>query len=199
MQSTQDIVSVAEGISNFGFMAIVSAVYVLLTAAMLFFTFKWFKSIIDGIINTSNKSMADLLAETKKQNEQLMDISEGLKPETIMRLKNTSNVYFDLAVEKVCRIIKKVKEENHIADREATKAKIHNLILNLHEDRNSRFDSYTYKGRKLSSYTSLEWVGWVVEVVEKEVYEANYNNGRAYSNVCLVYEKIKLDFYHRMC
>lgn len=199
MQSTQDIVSVAEGISNFGFMAIVSAVYVLLTAAMLFFTFKWFKSIIDGIINTSNKSMADLLAETKKQNEQLMDISEGLKPETIMRLKNTSNVYFDLAVEKVCRIIKKVKEENHIADREATKAKIHNLILNLHEDRNSRFDSYTYKGRKLSSYTSLEWVGWVAEVVEKEVYEANYNNGRAYSNVCLVYEKIKLDFYHRMC
>lgn len=199
MQSTQDIVSVAEGISNFGFMAIVSAVYVLLTAAMLFFTFKWFKSIIDGIINTSNKSMADLLAETKKQNEQLMDISEGLKPETLMRLKNTSNVYFDLAVEKVCRIIKKVKEENHIADREATKAKIHNLILNLHEDRNSRFDSYTYKGRKLSSYTSLEWVGWVAEVVEKEVYEANYNNGRAYSNVCLVYEKIKLDFYHRMC
>lgn len=199
MQSTQDIVSVAEGISNFGFMAIVSAVYVLLTAAMLFFTFKWFKSIIDGIINTSNKSMADLLAETKKQNEQLMDIYEGLKPETIMRLKNTSNVYFDLAVEKVCRIIKKVKEENHIADREATKAKIHNLILNLHEDRNSRFDSYTYKGRKLSSYTSLEWVGWVAEVVEKEVYEANYNNGRAYSNVCLVYEKIKLDFYHRMC
>lgn len=199
MQSTQDIVSVAEGISNFGFMAIVSAVYVLLTAAMLFFTFKWFKSIIDGIINTSNKSMVDLLAETKKQNEQLMDISEGLKPETIMRLKNTSNVYFDLAVEKVCRIIKKVKEENHIADREATKAKIHNLILNLHEDRNSRFDSYTYKGRKLSSYTSLEWVDWVAEVVEREVYEANYNNGRAYSNVCLVYEKIKLDFYHRMC
>ncbi|MBQ5854357.1 MAG: hypothetical protein IIW50_00920 [Alistipes sp.] len=199
MQSTQDIVSVAEGISNFGFMAIVSAVYVLLTAAMLFFTFKWFKSIIDGIINTSNKSMVDLLAETKKQNEQLMDISEGLKPETIMRLKNTSNVYFDLAVEKVCRIIKKVKEENHIADRETTKAKIHNLILNLHEDRNSRFDSYTYKGRKLSSYTSLEWVDWVAEVVEREVYEANYNNGRAYSNVCLVYEKIKLDFYHRMC
>lgn len=199
MQSAQDIVSVAEGVSNFGFMAIASAVYVLITAAMLFFTFKWFKSIIDGIISNSNKSMVDLLAETKKQNEQLMDISEGLKPETMLRIKNTSNAYFDLAVERVCRIIKKVKEENHIADREATRAKIRNLVLNLHEDRNSRFDSYTFKGRKLSSYTSMEWVDWVAEVVEKEVYETTYNNGRAYSNVCLVYEKIKLDFYHNMC
>lgn len=199
MQNAQDIVSVAEGVSNFGFMAIASAVYVLITAAMLFFTFKWFKSIIDGIISNSNKSMVDLLAETKKQNEQLMDISEGLKPETMLRIKNTSNAYFDLAVEKVCRIIKKVKEENHIADREATRAKIRNLVLNLHEDRNSRFDSYTFKGRKLSSYTSMEWVDWVAEVVEKEVYETTYNNGRAYSNVCLVYEKIKLDFYHNMC
>lgn len=199
MQNAQDIVSVAEGVSNFGFMAIASAVYVLITAAMLFFTFKWFKSIIDGIINTNNKTMADLLAETKKQNEQLVDISEGLKPETMLRIKNTSSAYFDLAVERVCRIIKKVKEENHIADREATKAKIRNLILNLHDDRNSRFDSYTYKGRKLSSYTSLKWVDWVAEVVEKEVYETTYNNGRAYTNVCLVYEKIKLDFYHNMC
>lgn len=199
MQNAQDIVSIAEGISNFGFMAVASAVYVLITAAMLFFAFKWFKSIIDGIINSNNKTMTDLLSETKKQNEQLMDISEGLKPETMLRIKNTSNAYFDLAVEKVCRIIKKVKEENHIADREATKAKIHNLVLNLHEDRNSRFDSYTYKGRKLSSYTSMEWVDWVAEVVEKEVYETTYNNGRAYSNVCMVYEKIKLDFYHNMC
>jgi hypothetical protein len=199
MQNAQEIVSVAEGVSNFGFMAIASAVYVLITAAMLFFTFKWFKSIIDGIINTNNKSMVDLLAETKKQNEQLMDISEGLKPETMLRIKNTASAYFDLAVERVCRIIKKVKEENHIADKEATKAKIRNLLLNLHEDRNSRFDSYTYKGRKLSSYTSLEWVDWVAEVVEREVYEQSYNNGRAYSNVLLVYEKIKIDFYHRMC
>ena len=199
MQNAQDIVSVAEGVSNFGFKAIASAVYVLITAAMLFFTFKWFKSIIDGIINTNNKSMVDLLAETKKQNEQLMDISEGLKPETMLRIKNTANAYFDLAVERVCRIIKKVKEENHIADKEATKAKIRNLLLNLHEDRNSRFDSYTYKGRKLSSYTSMEWVDWVAEVVEKEVYETTFNNRTAYSNVCLVYDKIKLDFYHNMC
>lgn len=91
--------------------------------------------------------MTDLLDETKRQNEQLTDISEGLRPETQLRIKNTSGIYFDFAVEKVCRIIKKVREENHIIDREATKAKIRTLLINLHEDRNSRFDYYTYRER----------------------------------------------------
>ena len=198
IQNAQDIVNVAEGVSNFGFMAVASAVYLIITAALLFFCFRWFKTIIDNIIKNNQATMEELLAETKKQNEQLLDISEGLKPETQLRLKHTSNAYFDLAVEKVCRIVKKVREENHIVDKEATRNKIRTLLLNLHEDRNSRFDCYTYKGKKLSCYTSLEWVDWVAEIVEKEVYDNTVNNGRTYSNINLIYEKIKIDFYHRL-
>ena len=77
----------------------------------------------------------------------LNDISEGLKPETQLRVKNFTGVYFDLAIEKVCRIIKKVREENHIADKEATRTKIRTLLHNLHEDRNSRFISRSRGGR----------------------------------------------------
>ena len=197
--SANDIVHVAEGISNFGFMAIVCSVYVLITAALLFLCFRWFKTIIDNIIDKNQTTMDELLQETKKQSEQLHDISEGLRPETQQRIKNTSNVFFDLAVEKVCRIVRKVKEENNIVDKEATRNKIRTLLINLHEDRNARFDSYTYKGKKLSTYTSAEWVEWVAEVVEKEVYNSTVNNGRTYSNIQLVYERIKLDFYHRLC
>lgn len=198
MQSAQDIVTVAESIGNFGFMAVASGVYLLITAGLLFFCFKWFKTIIDNIIKKNQKTMDELLEVTKKQTEQLVDISEGLKPETLLRIKNTSNTYFDLAVERVCRIVKKVREENHIIDKDATRKKIRSLLLNLHEDRNSRFDSYTYKGKRLSSYTSIEWVDWVADVVEQEVYDSTINNGRTYSNVSLVYERIMLDFYHRM-
>lgn len=197
--SANDIVSVAEGISNFGFMAVVCGVYVLITAALLFFCFRWFKTIIDNIIEKNQATMDELLEVTKKQNEQLYDISEGLRPETLQRIKNTSNAFFDLAVEKVCRIVRKVKEENNIVDKDATRKKIRTLLFNLHEDRNSRFDSYTYRGKKLSTYTSAEWVDWVADVVEKEVYDSTVNNGRTYSNVQVVYERIKLDFYHRLC
>ena len=198
MDSVANVTEVARGIGDLGMMAITAAFFLLLASGLMVACFKWFKSIIDGMISDNKQLMVDLLDETKRQNEQLADISEGLQSETQLRIKNTSGIYFDFAVEKVCRIIKKVRDENHIIDREATRRKINTLITNLHEDRNSRFDYYTYRGKRLSNYTSKKWVGWVADVVEKEVYNETQNNSRAYTNVSAVYEGIKLDFYHNM-
>lgn len=193
------ITSVAKGISDLGMMAVTAGVFLLLSMGLMISCFAWFKSLINGIIDDNRGAMQELLDETRAQNEKLTDISEGLRPETQLRIKNTANVFFDLAVEKVCRIIKKVREENHIVDHEATAAKIRTLLHNIHEDRNTRFESYTYRGRKLSEYTDIAWVEKVASVVEDEIYNsAGPNNGRAYTNVKAAYDDIKLDFYKRL-
>ncbi len=197
MNNAEQITTIAKGISDYGMMIIICACFLVVSIGLMLACFRWFKTLIDGIIGQYADTMDNLLNETRIQNEKLDHISEGLMPETQLRIKSTSNAFFDLAVERVCRIIKKVREENHIADHESTRRKIHTLIENLHEDRNSKFDCYTYRGRKLSAYTSAEWVDWVAQVVECEVYSATVNNGRAYTNVSAVYERIKLDFYHR--
>ncbi len=198
MSTVQDTMTVAQGISDLGMMAITAAFFLVLSALLWVACFRWFKGIIDGMIKGNAKMVNDLLVETRKQNDMLTDISEGLRPETQLRIKNTTSVFFDLAIEKVCRIIKKVKEENHIADKEATRSKIHTLLTNIHEDRNSRFDSYTYRGKPLSSYVNHDWIDWVAEVVEHEIYAETVSHGRAYTNVQAVYERIKIDFYHRI-
>lgn len=195
---TQEVDVIAKNIGDVGMMAVTAAFFLVLTALLWVACFRWFKSIIDGMIKGNNKMVNDLLVETRKQNDMLTDISEGLRPETQLRIKHTTGVFFDLAIEKVCRIIKKVREENHIVDKDATRAKIHTLIQNIHEDRNSRFDCFNYRGKKLSSYINHDWIEWVAEVVEHEVYNETVNHGRAYTNVQAVYERIKIDFYHRM-
>ena len=124
----EDVTTIAKGISDWGMMAITAAFFLVLSAGLMIACFKWFKSIINGIINSTAKTMNDLLNETRVQNEMLADISEGLRPETQLRIKNTSSTYFDLSVEKVCRLIKKIREENHIVDRKATVDKIRNLV-----------------------------------------------------------------------
>lgn len=198
MTMTDDAMTIAHGISELGMMAITAAFFLLLSALLWVACFRWFKSIIDNMIKGNTQMVSDLLVETRKQNDMLTDISEGLRPETQLRIKHTTGVFFDLAIEKVCRIVKKVREENHIVDKEATRSKIHTLILNIHDDRSSRFDCFNYRGKKLSSYINPEWVEWVAEVVEREVYSDTVNHGRAYTNVQAVYERIKIDFYHRM-
>jgi len=194
----QNGLDTARTIGDVGMMAVTAAFFLVLAAMLMIACFKWFKSIINNMLEKNSSMIDELLKETRSQNSMLADISEGLRPETQLRIKNTSGIYFDYAVEKVCRIIKKVREENHIVDREATRHKIRTLLINLHDDRDSRFDYYTYRGKRLASYTSPEWVDWVAEVVENEVYADKPNNGRAYTNVQAVYDRIKLDFYHKM-
>lgn len=198
MGETTQIVEVAKGISDYGALAVMGAAFIIISVITQWSIFRWFKTIVDNMLKNTSCTMDELLIETKTQNEQLADIAEGLRSKTLLEIKDITKTCFDLAIERVCRIIRKVKEENNISDIESTKAKIKSLLTNLHEDRNSRFDNHTFHGRPLSSYTSKEWIDWVQEVVEKEVYNKKQNNNRARTNVSTVYDRIKLDLYHRL-
>lgn len=198
MNDVSQVTEVAKGISDYGALVVIGAIYLLLSASMMITIFKWFKSIIDRIMAQQEEFKP--IMEAIRENGMLMGrIAEGLRPETQLRIRNLSGFAFDLSVEQVCRLIKKVREENHIADHEATSEKIRKSLTVMHEDRNSRFDTFTYGGAKLSAYTNIEWIEQVAKVVEAEIYnEDGANNGRAYTNVKLAYDNIKTDFYHRL-
>ena len=197
--TTSDVVGVAKGISDFGMMAIAAAFFIVLAAALMWSCFAWFKGLINGMIEANNKAMADLLAETRAQNAALTDIAEGLRPETQLRIRNLTGFAFDLSIEKVLRLIKRVRTENHIVDHEATSLKIRKSLRVIHDDRNSKFDTFTYKGKPLSSYCCEEWYEQLAKVVESEIYHVDgENNARAFSNVNLAYENIKTELYAKM-
>lgn len=199
MNDVSQVTQVAKGISDYGMMAITAAFFLLLSAAMMVALFRWFKSIIEQMMQDQKDSMHNLAEETRKQNDMLQDISEGLRPETLLRIRNLTGFAFDLSIEQVCRLIKRVREENHIIDHEATAAKIRKLLLVIHNDRNSRFDSFTYRGKSISEFCSSAWVEDVAKIVEGEIYnEDGANNARAYTNIKLAYDNIKTDFYQRL-
>lgn len=199
MNDVSQVTQVAKGISDYGMMAITAAFFLLLSAAMMVALFRWFKSIIEQMMQDQKDSMHNLAEETRKQNDMLQDISEGLRPETLLRIRNLTGFAFDLSIEQVCRLIKRIREENHIIDHEATAAKIRKSLLVIHNDRNSRFDSFTYRGKSISEFCSSAWVEDVAKIVEGEIYnEDGANNARAYTNIKLAYDNIKTDFYQRL-
>lgn len=198
MNDISPIIETAKGVSEYGVLVVMGASFIVISVFMQWSIFKWFKTIIDSLIKDNACSMEELLNATKKQNEQLADIAEGLRSKTLLEVKDISKTCFDLSIEQVCRIVKRVKEENNIQDKDSTVKKIRMLLSNLHEDRNSRFDNHHYHGRALTAYTSRTWIDWVEEVVVKEVYSEKQNNGRAYTNISAVYDRIKIDFYQRL-
>lgn len=199
MSDAHQTMEVARGISDYGMMAVTAAFFLLLSAAMMIAIFKWFRSIINQMMDDNKKSLQELSRTTNAQNDMLQDISEGLRTETQLRIRNLTGFAFDLSIEQVCRLIKRVREENHIADREATAAKIRKSLIVIHNDRNSRFDPFTYRGRPISECCKDEWIEDVAKVVENELYHADgANNARAYTNVKLAYDNIKTEFYQRL-
>lgn len=199
MNGAEQVTEVARGISDYGMTVVVGAVYIVLTAAMMVAVFKWFKSMIERTMNENSEVMREILTAQMEQTRMMTTIYEQAKTETMLRIRNLTGFAFDLAIEQVCRIIKKVRTENHIANHEATKRKIRLLLHNIHEDRNSRFDAFSFHGKTISEYTSNDWIDRVAAVIEKELYEEDApDNGRAYTNVKAVYDNIKIDFYHRL-
>lgn len=194
----EQIIHAAEGISNFGLLAVAAAAFILLSVGLWFGIFVWFKNIINDMLTRNAQDMSSLISKTEKQNELLYEIADGLRPTTLMQAKERADLCFDLSVEKVCRLIKRVRQENNIIDREKTKKKIQTLLTNIHDERNSRFDNIQFRGRALSFYTSKDWIDWVAAVVENEIYSDTVNNGRAYTNVDAVYDRIRNDFNHRL-
>lgn len=199
MTDVSQVTEVAKGISDYGALTIMAAFYLVLSAALMMTIFKWFKNIINQIMSDNKTNLEGVLSETRKQNELLNDLVEGLRPETQLRIMNLTGFAFDLSVEQVCRLIKRIREENHIENKEVTLEKIHKALTVMYEDRSRRFDTFTFRGVKLSKYCNHEWIDQVAKVVENEIYNVDgANNKRAFTNVKLAYDNIKTDFYQRL-
>ena len=189
MGGINEATEVARGISEQGFLVMTAAFFLVLSAMMMVACFKWFKSIITKSMEDYGESLKELIEKTNDQNNMLSDISEGLRPETQLRIKNMTSEFFNLSARRVLEIIEQVRKENHISDRNRTHEKIIGNLTNQYEDRNSRFDYFTYRGKRLSCYTNPEWIDWVAEVVENEIYAHTVNDDRAKTNVFSVYNE----------
>lgn len=194
----EQIVRTAQGISDFGMMAMMAGAYLLLSVALTAACFMWFKNIIDNIITKNTDDMKSLLEKQDEQRDLLVEIADGLRPTTLLQVKTISNTCFDKSVEEVIKLVHKVRKENHIANTDATKAKIRTLLRNIHEDRNSRWDNFRFHGHTLTHYSSEEWIEWVALAVETEVYSQMENESRTRTNIEAVYSRIRLDFYHHL-
>lgn len=192
-------IDVGKGITDFGFMVITAAFYLACTGAMMFYFIKWFVKIINGIIDRQQKTMDEILDIQRAQFDMIKDIREGVNDELLAQVKVLSGYAFDNAKNVVFRSLEKVKKENHIDNRPAIEKKIRLILENLHSNRNSKFDNFSYAGKRLSEYTRHEWVDKIAEIMLCELYdEAGYNNGRAANNIDLAYEEIKVEFYKNL-
>ena len=199
MNEVTQTLEVAKGISDYGFGTIAAGAFIVLALAMFIIVFAWFKNTINKLVEGNATKMDELLVETKKQNGMLLAIRDGLLDETMLQIKNTSSMAFNWSAYEVMEVIKTVRRENNIVNRENTVLKIRKLVGNLYRDIKSKLDCYPFKGQHLSDFMCDEWIDKVSAVVESEVYnDKGENSSREHTNVFAVFDEIKLEFYQNI-
>lgn len=194
MENVGGVISLAEAISDYGISIMMNAIFL----TVILFVLGWFKKLINKTLDANTTQMSELIETTRAQTVLLDDIAGGLRPRTLMQIRDIYNIYFSYAVEQMCLIVKRMRKENHLADKKATSEKVKLLLDNIHNERNAHFENHTYRGRTLKDYTNDEWRDWAYTAVMKEIYRKTDNEDSLRSNIKALYNKIKYDFDERL-
>ena len=188
-----------DNISDYGMSYTTAAIYLTFSLVVLSALFLWFNRVINNLIKNNDKILKEILSETQDQNSQLAILVENSKDETIGRIRTVSNALFDVSFWHTLNTIKRIRKENHIADVETTKKKIRDLVTIEYDSGCHKLDAFSYEGNHLSKFVNKAWIDWICQVIESEVYnELGENDSRAYTNVSMTFNQIKIDFNKRM-
>lgn len=196
----ESINSTVRNISDYGMSYTTAAIYLVFSIAVLSALFLWFNRVINNLIKNNDKILGEILSETQNQNSQLAILVENSRDETVNRIHTLSNALFDVSFWHTINTIKRIRKENHIADLETTKKKIRDLVTIEFDSGCHKLDAFSYEGNRLSKFTNRVWIEWICHAIESEVYhELGENDNRAYTNVGMIFNQIKIDFDKRLC
>lgn len=189
---TPELLDTAKGISDYGMATVTAASFVVVATSLMITCLAWFKQSMSKMLNSIHEITA-MHAALIRINESVEPLAERARMEVHTCVENYIDTSLGLAVERVCRLIKDVRQQNHIADREATTAKVRTSLKNIHDERNVQFAYFQVNGKPLSTYCRKEWVDMLTEVVLNEIYHpGGANDSRAYRNVIVAYDQIKV-------
>lgn len=192
-------IDVARGISEFGMLAVTAAFFLVLSATMMATIMRFFVKMITTTINDQREILKELSENSRAEINLLSDISEGFRDETLNKIKVLSNALFDNEKNDSCKLLKQVRDENNISDKDRINQKLRQMVRNLHENRNSKFDIFSFRGHRLSTFTNATWVEEMATILAREIYsEDPQNHGRSCTNISAQIENMKLEFYHNI-
>jgi hypothetical protein len=187
----------AESITNFGLLATIGGFFVVISASMIVFCFRWFSKIINQTMTTQQDSIKQLLEVQTKCYTLIYDVHSNINDEALQQIKVVADLSFDMNRLSIENIMDNIVNQNGLKDNEdEIRKKIEQSINNLASKRNITFDLFTFSGRKMTEFLDKDWTEMVTDLVYNEIYHKNgFSRIRAITNVALLFDDIKDRYY----
>jgi hypothetical protein len=191
----EEATAVAKGVSDFGMVVVAAGFYLTITAVMMIVILKWFVKLVNGIINSQQAALKEILVLQKSQDAKIGQIKEAVTSEEFNKIRVMSDYAFDFNMFQVLLSIADIKERNNLKNRTRVEKDLHQVLNNLYERRNSDFDTFTYNGKKLSQYANHDWAERLYDLCIDAIYDGkDYQRAHYLGKLKQFYETVKIEF-----
>jgi ABC-type multidrug transport system fused ATPase/permease subunit len=200
MIQTNEILDVAKGISDYGMSAITAACFLVICLIMFAAMIKFVAKTINNLIGKQQESISNLTTKQSDILAMIKDVHHTSNNKLLEQVHVVSSMAFDNSKNSVIQALILIKKDNHLENNEYfIEQKVRLIVENIHNDRNSKFDNFNYRGKSLSEYTDPNWISKISALMVSELYasdDLNINN--ASYNIHLAYQSFKVEFYKNL-
>lgn len=208
--------TVAEGITNYGLLAVVAGFFLTISGFSLFFMIKHFMKMINATMEnnrTLHKELAviteifdsirgqtkniELVTSLINQNHEWIKVLYAANEQSNLSCTDAVGTWvFDNSAYTLIRVMDRVLNENNIEDKQFVEQKVTRIIDNFYSKTRAELDLFSFNGRKLSEFIQADWRDRMIHVVLDELYrQESFNRGRAVTNIKILFDDIKMEFY----
>jgi len=193
-----DAINVAKGIYEYGFSTMTLAFYLVVTGTMLFIVVRFFSRFLYKTMGIQQEVMNQLIINSDEQKNILMAIKESVNSNISSQNEIIANYMFKMDLHTIVREIHRIKEMNHIDDKEAVFLNLRQFLSNTFNKSKLNLALFAHDGTKLSNYMDETWLEITVQKCLEELYSKNYCIESCYRNLGIVMEDFKIDFFNKI-
>lgn len=174
---------VAKGVSEYGFMVVVSGFFILLCSVILFTIVKRYMKMTDENMKGSVKMMQSIADTLTSVARKIDDISEAEAEKNLTQIKTIAMMAKKYDVEFTMNMIRRIRTDNHLNEKEKLAAKVSALCKNLAMQRGDELSLFMYRGKPLDEYMPQSWhfqieKTMLADLDMEESYSRTYSNMR---------------------
>lgn len=189
-----ETLTLAGGITEWGFLAVAAGAYLTLSTALMAACFRWLRRLVDNVMQRSEERLDRLLETAGRQSDLLAEVAEALRPLSLSQARTVGSAVLRAEALNTGQAVAQWARAEH-ADATLPKRWAQTAAERCLRSVRTLLNSFCYRGRRLSAYTDD---GWADVVAEAAAREARAPAGSATGGIARAFEGLIADFYRRL-
>ena len=195
MEYVNDTIEVAKGISEYGFMAMTTAFYLVTTGVLVV----WLGKFFNKTIQNQQEMLKSIIVSLGEQKTEIKQLKEAMTGEVYNQIRIAVKHVFRSIIHEVCITIADTKEGNNLSNRTAVEERIVDRVENFYKSDCADLSAFQYEGKNLAECMNPKWMNKTSDFCITSVFDEQPYHRRLYlPHLKVMFEKFRLELFENL-